>query len=150
MAFFKTYLELCTYFEGLPTTVTDLKGVTVGADEAMLNQQGTQIIYPHLRVDTPEFRLLDDDDTPRTRYTFTFFVLTNEPQKTNHEANKALSAMATLSQKILRRLYVDADAGKFDLVLGDKEGDAVRQWSGDNLYGWFFRVVIDLYTDECA
>ncbi len=149
MAFLKTYLELATYFEGLTATVTDLKGVTVGADEEMLNQQATRILYPHLRVDTPEFRLMDDDDTPRTRYTFTLFVLTNEPLKTNVQANAKLSAMATLCEKILKRLYVDADAGKFDLVIGEKPGDAVRQWSGDNLYGWWFTVVIDLYSDEC-
>ena len=149
MAYFKTYLELCTYFEGLPTTVTDLKGVTVGADEEMLNQQATRILYPHLRVDTPEFSLLDNDNNPRTSYKFTMFVLTNEPKKTNAEANAKLSAMATLCEKILKRLYVDADAEKFDLVIGDKTGDAVRQWSGDNLYGWWFNVTIDLYTDEC-
>lgn len=150
MAFAKTYLELCTYFEGLTTTVTDLKGVTVGADEEMLNQQATRIQYPHLRVDTPEFSLVDDDDTPRTRYKFTLFVLTNDPKKTNAEANIKLSAMATLCEKIIKRLYTDADAGKFDLVTGEKQGDAVRQWSGDNLYGWWFNIIIELYSDECA
>lgn len=149
MAFLKTYLELATYFEGLTASVTGLKGVTVGADEEMLNQQATRIVYPHLRVDTPEFRLVDDDDTPRTRYTFTMFVLTNEPSKTNREANIKLSAMATLCEQILKQLYEDADAGKFDLVTGEKQGDAVRQWSGDNLYGWWFTVVIELYSDEC-
>jgi len=150
MAYFKTYAELATYFEGLPATVTDLKSVTVGADEEMLNQQPTRIIYPHLRVDTPEFSLVDDDETPRTRYKFRMFVLTHEPKKTNAEANAKLSAMATLCEKILRHLWGDADAGKFDLVLGDKDGDAVRAWSGDNNYGWWFNVTIELYSDECG
>ena len=149
MPFFKTYLELASYFEELPDSISALKGVTVGADEEMLNQQATRIVYPHLRVDTPEFRLVDDDDTPRTRYTFTMFVLTNEPSKTNREANIKLSAMATLCEQILKQLYEDADAGKFDLVVGEKPGDAVRQWSGDNLYGWWFTVIIELYSDEC-
>jgi hypothetical protein len=149
MAYFKTYAELAAYFEGLPATVTSLKGVTVGADEEMLNQQNSRILYPHLRVDTPEFSLVDEDDTPRTRYKFTLFVLTHEPKKTNSEANAKLSAMATLCEKILKRLWVDSDEGKFDLVIGDKGGDAVRLWSGDNAYGWWFNVTIDLFTDEC-
>lgn len=148
--YFKTYLELCNYWPTLTTSVPALKGVTVGADEEMLNQQNSRIQYPHLRVDTPEWSLVDDDDTPRTRYKFTLFVLTNEPKKTNAEANIKLSAMATLAQNILKQLYADADAGKFDLVLGDKNGDAVRQWSGDNDYGWWFNVTIDLFTDECS
>lgn len=150
MAYFKTYLELCNYWPTLITSVPALKGVTVGADEEMLSQQSSRIQYPHLRVDTPEWSLVDDDDTPRTRFRFTLFVLTNEPKKTNTEANIKLSAMATLAQNILKQLYADADAGKFDLVLGDKNGDAVRQWSGDNDYGWWFNVTIDLFTDECS
>ena len=149
MAYFKTYIELVNYFSTLTTSVPSLKGVTVGSDEETLSQQPTRIDYPHLRVDTPSIRFMNDDDTPRTQYKFTLFVITNEARGTNEDANTALSAMATLAQKILKQLYADAEAGKFDLVLGDKEGDAVRAWSGDNDFGWYFQVVIELYTDEC-
>lgn len=150
MAYLKTYKELADYFEALPASVTDLKSVTVGADEETLGDQASQIVYPHLRVDTPEILFLNDDQTSATRFTFRFYVLTNEPLKTNAQENQKLSDMATLAQTIHRRLWTDADAGKFDLIAGDKEGDAVRRWSGDNLFGWHFRVVIDLYPEVCV
>lgn len=150
MPYLKTYLELATYFKALPTTVTDLKSVTVGSDEEDLNQQNSRIVYPHLRVDTPEIVFRNDDEISVTRYTFRLYVLTNEPLKTNDEENLKLSQMATLAQKIHKRLWTDADLGKFDLIAGDRAGDVVRRWSGDNVFGWWFSVVIDLYVDECA
>lgn len=150
MAYLKTYLELANYFKALPTTVTDLKSVTVGSDEEDLNQQNSRIVYPHLRVDTPEIVFRNDDETSVTRYTFRLYVLTNEPLKTNDEENLRLSQMATLAQKVHKRLWTDADLGKFDLITGDRAGDVVRRWSGDNVFGWWFSVVIELYVDECA
>lgn len=147
---YKTYIELVNYFKGLPATVTDIKTVTVGSDEEMLDQQNSRIVYPHLRVDTPKVNYPNDDETMVTRYTFKLFVLTNEPKKTNEEENKALSEMEKIVRKLIKRLWVDADAGLFDVVTGDKEADAVRAWSGDNVFGWWVQVVIDLWTDECA
>lgn len=147
--YFKTYLDLTIYFEALPSSIADLKGVTVGADEEMLNKQNSRVKYPHLRVDTPSWSLVDEDETPRTRFNFTLFVLANEVTKTNKEANRVLSEMASLAGKVLKQLYADADAEKFDIVIGQKDGDAVRHWSGDNDYGWWFSIAIDLYTDEC-
>lgn len=149
MAYLKTYKELADYFAGLTATVSGLNSVTVGADEETLGDQASQIVYPHLRVDTPEIRFVDEDQNAVTRFTFRLYVLTNEPVKTNAQENQKLSDMATLAQTIHRRLWTDADAGKFDLITGDKEGDAVRRWSGDNLFGWHFRVVIDLYPEDC-
>ena len=150
MAFLKTYLQLCGYFEALPTTVTDLKKVVVGADEEVLDMQTAQIQYPIMRVDTPEIRFMDEDDAPKTRYNFRVYVLSNEPKRTNDEANLVLSEMSTLCSKIIKQLYADADADKFDIVEGEKPGDAIRAWSGDNDFGWYFNLVIELYTDECA
>lgn len=147
---YKDYSQLVTYFQGLTATVTDIKSVTVGSDEEDLNIQNSRIVYPHLRVDTPELRFLNEDETMLTRYTFRMYVLTNEPKKTNAEENTALSNMEKICRKLIRRLWVDADAGLFDLITGEKTGDAVRHWSGDNVFGWWFTVVIDLYTDECA
>lgn len=147
---YKTYIELVNYFIGLTTTVTALKSVVVGSDEDELNQQNSRIEYPHLRVDTPEITFRNEDENQVTRYTFRMYVLTNEPRNTNEDQNTKLSAMATLAQQIHKRLWTDADAGLFDLVWGDRQGDAVRAWSGDNLFGWWFSVVIDLYVDDCA
>lgn len=148
--YFKTYIELVAYFEGLKDTVNGLKGVTVGADEEMLDQQGSRIKYPHLRVDTPEIRFINEDESMITQYTFRMFVLTNGPTKTNAEENQKLSDTAKIAERIIRRIWQDADADKFDVVNGDKAGDAVRKWSGDNCFGWWFSVSIQLYTDECA
>lgn len=150
MAFFKNYAELVSYFEGLSSSVTGLNGVTVGADEELLNQQASRVKYPHLRVDTPEIRFVNDDENMVTQYSFRLYVLTNDPVKTNREENARLSAMATLCESIIRQLWQDADDDKFDLILGDKTGDAVRRWSGDNALGWWFGVTIQLYTDQCA
>lgn len=149
MAYLKTYKELADYFAALPTDVTDLKTVTVGADEEMLDQQNSRIVYPHLRVDTPELVFRNNDENAVARYTFRLFVLTNDPKKTNAAEIQALSDMATLAQTIHGQLWADADAGLFDLIEGDREADAVRRWSGDNVFGWWFSVVIDLYTEEC-
>lgn len=146
---YKTYIELATYFKGLTATVTEIKSVTVGSDEEDLGLQGSVILYPHLRVETPEIVFRNEDETMVTRYTFRLFVLTNEPRKTNEQENIVLSAMEQIVRKVIKRLWVDADAGLFDLITGDNPGDAVRAWSGDNVFGWWFQTVIDLYTDEC-
>lgn len=146
---YKTYIELATYFKGLTATVTEIKSVTVGSDEEDLGLQGSVILYPHLRVETPEIVFRNEDETMVTRYTFRLFVLTNEPRKTNEQENIVLSAMEQIVRKLIKRLWVDADAGLFDLITGDNPGDAVRAWSGDNVFGWWFQAVIDLYTDEC-
>jgi hypothetical protein len=148
--FFKTYAELVTYFEGLTATVTGLNGVTVGADEELLDQQSSRIKYPHLRVDTPEIRFVNEDENMATQYTFRMYVMTNGPTKTNKEENQRLSDMARLCERLIRRLWQDADADKFDIIQGDKTGDAIRRWSGDNCLGWWFSITIQLYTDECA
>jgi len=124
--------------------------VTVGSDEEDLNLQNSRIVYPHLRVDTPEIKFLNDDENMVSRYTFRMYVLSNEPKKTNAEENAVLSSMEKICRKLIRRLWTDADAGLFDLITGEKPADAVRHWSGDNVFGWWWTVVIDLYTDECA
>lgn len=147
---YKDYSQLVTYFQGLTATVTELKSVTVGSDEEDLNLQNSRIVYPHLRVDTPEIKFLNDDENMVSRYTFRVYVLSNEPKKTNAEENAVLSSMEKICRKVIRRLWTDADAGLFDLITGEKSADAVRHWSGDNVFGWWWTVVIDLYTDECA
>jgi len=147
---YKDYSQLVTYFQGLTATVTELKSVTVGSDEEDLNLQNSRIVYPHLRVDTPEIKCLNDDEKMVSRYPFRMYVLSNEPKKTNAEENAVLSSMEKICRKLIRRLWTDADAGLFDLITGEKPADAVRHWSGDNVFGWWWTVVIDLYTDECA
>lgn len=146
---YTTYLQLANYFNGLPATLTDIKSVTVGKDEEDLNLQNSRILYPHLRVDTPEPRYLNEDQNMEVRFTFRLFVLTNEPKKTNEEENKVLSSTELIVRKLIKRLWTDADAGLFDIVPGDKEADAVRAWSGDNAYGWWVTVTLALW-DPCV
>lgn len=145
---YKTYIELVTYFQSMPTLVPEIKHVTVGNDEEDLNQQNSRILYPHLRVDTPVARYLNDDNNMEVRFTFRLFVLTNEPRKTNEEENAKLSSTELIVRKLIKRLWTDADAGLFDIVLGDKEADAVRAWSADNVFGWWVQVTIALW-DPC-
>lgn len=147
---YKTYYELCQYFQALAGDITGLNNVVVGSDEEEIHQQASLVTYPLLRVDTPEITFRNDDETGATRYTFRLFVLTNEPRKTRDEENKALSAMEVLAWRIVRRLWQDADEGLFDLIAGDKQGDAVRRWSADNVFGWYFTAQIELWTDDCA
>lgn len=142
---YTTYIELVNYFKGLTATVTDLKSVTVGSDEEDLNQQGSRIDYPHLRVDTPEARYLNEDENMEVRFTFKLFVLTNEPEKTNEKENAKLSSTELILRKVLKRLWTDADAGLFDIIQGDKEADAVRAWSGDNVFGWWVQVTVGIW-----
>lgn len=147
---YKTYIELVNYFKALPTDITALKSVVVGSDEEELNQQSSQVQYPLLRVDTPEIVFRNDNDNQVTRFNFRLYVLTHDPLKTNAEENTKLSTMATLAQRIHKQLWDAADDGLFDMVTGDKQGDAVRHYSGDNVLGWWFPVVIELWVDECA
>jgi hypothetical protein len=147
--YLQTYLELVQYFEQLPTVVTALKGVTVGADELLLEEQVSQVQYPHLRVDTPEVRFLNDDFHQSTRFTFRVFILKNEPLQTQSDANQVLNDTLVIAQNVLNRIYSDAEGGLFDVILGEKEGDAVRAYSGDNIYGWFFAITIELFTSDC-
>jgi len=147
--YYKTYKQLVDYFEALPAAINGLNGATVGADEALLSEQPTQVLYPHLRVDTPTIRFVNDDQNSATRYTFRVFVLMHDPMATNDTANQILSDMATLAERVLRKIQTDASDDLFDLLTGDKDGDAVRAYSGDNLFGWFFTITIDLYTEVC-
>lgn len=147
---FTKYIELVTYFEELPLCLDDLASVVVGSDEASLDLQNSRIKYPHMRVDTPELRFMNDDNNAVIRHRFRCFVMTNEPKKTNAEENIRLSEMQTLCTKIIAQVYRDADLGAFDLILGDKESEPIRAWSGDNAFGWWFYLTIDLFTDECC
>lgn len=140
-----TYAQLVNYFKGLTVTVPDIKTVTVGSDEEDLNQQNSRIVYPHLRVDTPEPRYLNEDAGMEVRFTFKLFVLTNEPKRTNEEENARLSSTELIVRKLIKRLWVDADAGLFDIIVGDKNADAVRAWSGDNVFGWWVEVTIAVW-----
>ena len=146
---FNEYINLVNYFESLVDAIDGLQTVVVGSDEDTLDAQSSRIKYPHMRVETPEIRFVNDDDSPATRYRFRCFVMTNEPKKTNAEENIKLSQMATLCSQIIAQVYTDADCGAFDLITGDKEGDAIRAWSGDNTFGWWFYLTIDLYTECC-
>lgn len=148
---FETYADLVDYFQtDMLAAVTDLKGVTVGADEEILNLQNSRIRYPHLWVETPDVGFRGTDHNPAKRFRFSLVVLTNEPAKTNAAANAALSAMLTLAEQVWAQLLADADAGDFDLVLDEAGGQPVRAWSGDNGYGWRLEPVsIDLPRCEC-
>lgn len=147
-----TYSDLVSYFETLPTSVTALKGVTVGADEDVMNLQNSRIVYPHLLVDTPDATFARSlDDNPTTRYSFSLYLVTNEPLNTRPEANGRLSAMLRLAEQIWARIEADAeDEGLFDLVLADVGGQPIERWTGDNLYGWRIAPVqIELPRCEC-
>lgn len=146
---YTTYSQLASYFAGLTATVPDIKSVTVGSDEADLNLQNSQIIYPLLRVETPEVGYVGEDENMEVRFAFRMFVLTNEPLKTNPAENSALSSTELIMRKLIKRLWTDADAGLFDIIRGDKKADAVRAWSGDNVFGWWVEVTIALW-DPCA
>lgn len=147
---YKTYKQLCDYFEALPTSVTALKSAIAGEDEGTIDAQNSSIRYPHLRVETPTLRFRNEDETMVTRYTFRMFVLSNRKITTNAQANQLLSDMEALARAVIKQMWQDADAGNFDLITGDNEGDAVRAWSADDLFGWWWTAVVELWTDECA
>jgi hypothetical protein len=150
MAIFTTYAELITYFEALGTDVTELKGVTVGHDEDLLNKQNTQIRYPHLWVETPDVQFIGTDANPSKRFRFAVAVVAGEGTRTGSAANTLLSSTLTIMEKIWAQMLADADLGDFDLVLNNTDGAPVRQWSGDNCYGWRLSpVLIDLPRCEC-
>jgi hypothetical protein len=147
---YSTYDQLVAYWKAIPTVVSDLKGATVGNDEAIEDLQNTRITYPHLWVETPDIRFVGSDVNPATRFQFSICVITNEGYRKPEEANKKLSQTLTILQSVWARLLVDGDNGLFDLILQDGEGDAIIAWSADNDYGWRLQVTIDLPRYECA
>lgn len=147
---YSTYDQLVAYWKAIPTVVSDLKGATVGNDEAIEDLQNTRITYPHLWVETPDIRFVGSDVNPATRFAFSICVITNEGYRKPEEANKKLSQTLTILQSVWARLLVDGDNGLFDLILQDGEGDAIIAWSADNDYGWRLQVTIDLPRYECA
>lgn len=147
---YSTYAQLAAYFAALPTVITDLKGATVGNDEAIEDLQNTRIRYPHLWVETPSLRFVGTDDNPATRFAFSIAVITNDPLRKPEEANTKLSQTLEILKSVWARLLQDADEGEFDLVLNDADGEPIRAWSGDNDYGWRLDVRIDLPRYECA
>lgn len=148
---FETYADLVNYFEtSIPAKVPDIKGVTVGSDEALMATQNSRSKYPHLWVETPDVSFRGSDDNPSKRFRFAMAVITNEPKKTPAEANRQLSDMLAIAERLWARLVHDADEGLFDLALEDSQGQPIRQWSGDNCYGWRLTPVqIDLERCEC-
>lgn len=146
-----TYIELCQYFEGLPTDIPAIKTVTVGADEATIDMQSARITYPHLRVDTPEISFLNDDAADEvTQFRFRVFILKHEPKNDRREENQVLSDMLDLLKQVYRKLWTDADNNLFDLVTGPNKGDGIRHWSADNCFGWYINITINLYTATCS
>lgn len=147
---YSTYEQLEAYFRALPSVVSDLKGATVGQDEQIEDLQNTRILYPHLWVETPDVKFVGTDYNPATRFYFNVAVITNEPLRKPEAGNTKLSATLMVMQSVWARMLEDADEELFDLVLDDSDGDAIRQWSADNVYGWRMRVAIDVPRNECA
>lgn len=147
---FETYQEIVDYLHALPDHIAGLRGATVGADEDIFNLQNTRIQYPHLWVETPDVRFTGTDANPEIQFRFSMVVVTNEPKRTNPEANAALSRTLKMMEKIWAKLLDDADGDLFDLLLADSDALPVRQWSGDNCFGWRLEpVTIVLPRLEC-
>jgi len=147
---YTTYEQLAAYFAAIPTVVSDLKGATVGNDEAIEDLQNTRIAYPHLWVETPDIRFVGTDVNPATRFQFSIAVIMNEGYRTAKEANKKLSQTLEILESLWARLLLDGDEGLFDLILQDGDGEAIIAWSSDNAYGWRLQVVIDIPRVECS
>lgn len=145
-----TYNELIAYFETMPVLVPGVKGVTVGNDEAIMSLENSQINYPHLWVETPGIRFTGTDENPGIRFSFGLVIIDQENQKTPAEGNNKLSSMLSLLTQVYNQLLADSDADLFDLILSDNEGDPIRQWSGDNAYGWRLDVQIEIQRVECG
>ena len=145
----ETYDEHVTYWKTMTTLIPEIKGVTVGSDEDLLSLQNTQIRYPHLWVETPEVTFGGVGNIPVKQFAFGYTVMQNDARKTNVAANAALSATLAITEKIVAQLLHDSDEGDFTLVLKEEQFDPVRQWSGDNCYGWRGYVVIELPRCEC-
>jgi hypothetical protein len=149
----ETYSDLVAYWEALPTTVQQLRGATVGNDEAIANALNTGIKYPHLWVETPDIDFRGDEDNPVTRFRFGMCVLINDPRDTNTDANRVLSETLEILKRVYQRVYHDADdAELFDLVTSAKSGVPIRKHTADNQYGWRLEVAIELpraLCDDC-
>ena len=146
-----SYNDFTTYWNGMPTAVPAIKTVTVGADDELLDMQsGPHINYPHLRVETPSITYVDQDEIEKTRYRFRIFILQNVTDSALIEQqNAALSATEAILRSVYRRLWVDADANKFDLLAGDPNGDNIQHWSGDDCYGWYMEITLEFYVGTC-
>lgn len=148
---YTTYSELVTYFETMPTVVTDLKSAIVGDDEEILNMQNSRVRYPVLWVETPEvvFAGLADADRVK-RFRFSLAVVENDAVKSNDKANAKLSDTLAVLEQVYARIIADADdPGNFTLVYKDEALDPIRRWSGDNGYGWRGSIEIEIERDEC-
>jgi hypothetical protein len=146
-----SYAELCAYWRGLTATVPQIKKITVGDDEQVIDSQ-TQpgvALYPHLRVDTPDIKYLNGDENLVVQYTYTLFVFAPEATKRTGAEDAVLSTMELALRAVYRRLHTDAWEDVFDLVPAPNSGDAIRAWSGDNCFGWTMKVAIQIYANEC-
>lgn len=144
-----TYSELISYFENFSAIIQGLNGVTVGNDEAIMDLQNTQIRYPHLWVETPDVRFVGTDENPAYRFNFGLVIIDNDNLRTNQAGNTKLSAMLDLAAKVYEKILKDSDDDCFDLILNDNEGDPIRQWSGDNAYGWRIQISLEIPRCEC-
>lgn len=145
----ETYAELVAYFEAMPTHVTALKGATVGDDEAILNMEASQIVYPHLWVETPAVRFTGLGDTPAKVFDLSMTVLLNEADKTNPAANAALSTALGIMERVYAQIFADEADGLFCVALRDEELEPIRRWSGDNGHGWRGGISIEMPRCEC-
>lgn len=150
---FTTYSDLVAYFEALPLRIQQLRGVTVGNDEAIANALNTGIKYPHLWVETPDIEFAGDEENPVTRFRFGLAILLNDPRNTNDEANRTLNDTLELLKDVYRHVYDDADEGEmFDLVLGRRAAAPIRRHTADNQYGWRLELTLELprcLCDDC-
>lgn len=146
-----TLNELTAYWKAMPTHVPAIKMVTVGRDDEALNNQTAPglVNYPHLRVDTPTVVLGNDTESPTADFTYQIFLFAPVSGDNPDDENTMLSTMLTTLQAVYTRLWTDADAELFDLVLPNAEGEPIREWSGDNCFGWTLKIKIRLYTATC-
>lgn len=148
---YTTYQHLADYFSSLPNSVSELKSVVVGDDEAILNTENTRIIYPALWVETPTVTFSGPGEDPAKVFSFAITVLENEPSKTPAEANATLSRTLEVLERVWARIIRDAEEDEnFEVILKDGEAEPITQWSADNAYGWRCSMHIHLQRCECA
>jgi hypothetical protein len=146
---FSTYNDLVDYFQTMPSTVVALRGATVGDDEEIENLQNTRATYPHLWVETPDIDFVGTDVNPASRFHFNVAVIANDPMLTNRTANALLSDLHGILSEVWARVLADSDDGLFDLILKDEKSDAIRKWSGDNIFGWRMAITLEIPRCEC-
>lgn len=121
------------YFKALAEAHSLINSFEFGGSERILNRTRSDVTYPVLWLEVPEFSS-DSESEGEVTLSGAFVILDNSEMEWDAE-NQAIENTYQIAQQIFRKMIDDVDKEEFE-ISGDFKCDFVDTFSADNDFGW--------------